>query len=128
MDKQHPIEGLMSATLQKIKEMVDVNTVVGTPINTGDGVTIIPISKVSYGFASGGSDFSSKQPKDLFGGGAGAGVTIKPEGFLVINGTDVKLMQLTESNNSVEKAINAVPDVIDKVAAAFKKDNKKEDK
>ncbi len=120
--EKHPIEGLLSSTLARIKEMVDANTVVGTPITTETGVVIVPISKISYGFASGGSDISSKQPKDLFGGGTGAGVTVKPEGFLVINGDDVRILQLTESNNSIEKAINTVPDVIDKIAAMFKKE------
>lgn len=126
MDK-HPIEGLMDTTLQKIKEMVDVNTVVGTPIHSEGGVTIIPISKVTYGFTSGGSNFVAKgSSKDLFGGGAGAGVTIKPEGFLVINGSDVKLLQLSESNNTIEKAINTVPGVIDQVVSLFKKEEPKE--
>ena len=75
-----------SASLsKKIREMADVNAIIGEPIKLADGTTIIPVSKVSYGFASGGSDIPSKYDKDLFGGGAGAGVSIKPEGFLVIS-------------------------------------------
>ena len=87
----HPINSLMDTTLKKIKEMVDVNTIIGDPITTPDGTTIIPVSKVSYGFASGGSDLPTKRDsKDCFGGGSGAGVTIKPVGFLTIYKGDIK--------------------------------------
>ena len=89
----HPIDGMLGTTMEKIKEMVDVDSVIGKPITTPDGTTVIPISKVSYGFASGGSDFPAKsQPaKDFFGGGAGAGITITPIAFLSICNGDVKL-------------------------------------
>ena len=80
---EHPIQGLMSTTMQKIREMVDVNTIIGEPILSPDGTVIIPVSKVSFGFASGGSDIPSKQPKDIFGGASGAGVSIQPLYFLV---------------------------------------------
>ena len=83
----HPIDNLMNITMDKIKEMVDVNTIVGTPITSADGTLIIPVSKVSYGFASGGSDLPTKnEKKDLFGGGSGAGVTIQPIAFLTVYG------------------------------------------
>ena len=89
---EHPIGSLMNITMEKIKEMIDVNTIVGTPITSADGTLIIPVSKVSYGFASGGSDLpTKKENKDCFGGGSGAGVTIQPVAFLTVyQGTKVK--------------------------------------
>lgn len=85
MEKNHPIGDLMSTTMQKIREMVDVNTIIGTPIRTDDGITLIPVSKLSFGFASGGSDFVTKNQKpeadNAFGGGGGAGVNISPWPF-----------------------------------------------
>ncbi len=83
--KKTSINELLGVSMEKIKEMADVNSVIGDPITTADGTTIIPVSKVTYGFASGGSDLPSKYDKDLFAGGAGAGISIKPEGFLVIS-------------------------------------------
>ena len=80
-----PVSELLGISMEKVKEMADINSIIGEPIKLDDGTTIIPISKVSYGFASGGSDLPSKYEKNLFGGGAGAGVSIKPEGFLVIS-------------------------------------------
>lgn len=124
-----PIEGLMGVTLEKIKQMVDANTVIGTPIVTGDGTTVIPVSKISYGFGSGGSEFAAKQQpnNNLFGGGAGAGVTVNPVAFLVIANGDVKLLSVTQGSN--EQAIALVPEMFDKVVGLFKKDkkNKKEE-
>ena len=107
----HPIEGLMSTTLENIKKMVDVDTIIGNPITTPSGVTIIPVSKLSYGFASGGSDFG-KQQKDLFGGGSGAGISVIPQAFLVVNGTDVKLLQISANSSAADKAVNMIPEVI----------------
>lgn len=113
---EHPINGLMDVTLEKIRQMVDSNTIIGNPINTADGTTILPISKVTFGFTSGGSDFmSSKAPKELFGGGSGAGVSITPVGFLVLTGGNVRLIQLAEKNNGFDRALNLIPDVMDKV-------------
>ena len=83
--KKQTVSELLGISIEKVKEMADVNSIIGDPIKLDDGTTIIPVSKVSYGFASGGSDLPSKYDKDLFGGGAGAGVSIKPEGFLVIS-------------------------------------------
>lgn len=120
----HTIEGLMGVSMDKIREMVDVNTIIGNPISTPDGTTIIPISKVSFGFASGGSDLPSKVTKDLFGGGAGAGVTIQPLGFLVVKDGDVKLLQMTINADTANGIINMVPDVVDKIGGIIK-DNKK---
>ncbi|MBQ6569183.1 MAG: GerW family sporulation protein [Clostridia bacterium] len=122
-----PIEGLMGTTLDKIKQMVDVNTIVGNPITTPDGTTVIPVSKVMYGFASGGSEFNSKKPDDdnLFGGGAGAGVTIAPIAFIVINGGDVRLLQISPENNTADKVVGMVPDLVDKVSDIIASNSKK---
>lgn len=123
------IENLMNSSLEKIKEIVNADTIIGKSIVTEDGTIVIPVSKVSYGFASGGSDFcSEKSSNDMFGGGNGAGVNIIPVAFLVIskNG-DVKLMQIESFNSTVDRIISLLPDVVNKVCNTFKK-NKKEDK
>lgn len=109
----------MGNSMDKIKEMVDVNTIIGNPINTPDGTTIIPISKVSYGFASGGSDLPTKSPKETFGGLGGAGISIQPIGFLVVSNGDVKLLQLSTAENTVNNIVNMVPDMVDKVSGIF---------
>lgn len=124
------LSGMMSSAIEKIKGMVDANTIVGSPIKTDDGVTVIPVSKVSYGFGSGGSDFDSKSgQKQNFGGGAGAGISITPIAFIVITNGETKIMQIASGNNATEKAITMVPDVIDKVITTFKDlKSKKKDK
>ena len=111
-----PINDLLGISIEKIKEMADVNAIIGEPIKLGDGTTIIPVSKISYGFASGGSDLPSKYDKHLFGGGAGAGVSIKPEGFLVIspNG-EAKMVTMEASSDPIASALNSVPSLIEKV-------------
>lgn len=118
---EHPINCLMSVTMQKIKEMVDVNTVIGTPLYLQDGTVIIPISKVSFGFASGGADLPSKQPRDLFGGGSGAGVSVNPMGFLVANRGNIRLFQLAEGTSPAEKAVSLVPEFIDRISELINK-------
>lgn len=119
---EHPIGNLMNITMEKIKEMVDVNTIVGTPITAADGTLIIPVSKVSYGFASGGSDLPTKnENKDLFGGGSGAGVTIQPIAFLTVYQGNVRLINVGNSD-SIEKVLEMFPGVVDKVKGFFKKD------
>ena len=126
---EHPIQGLISTAMEKIKEMIDVDTIIGEPISTADGTTIIPVSKVSFGFTSGGSDLPSKSAKDLFGGGSGAGISIQPIAFLVVSNGDVKLLQLSMKANSSNAIINMVPDVVDKISSLFnskKKENKDE--
>ena len=125
---EHPINDLMGVTMEKIREMVDVNTIVGTPITCADGATIIPISKVSYGFASGGSDLPAKVEKDLFGGGAGAGVSIQPVAFLVVQEDGVPLLQMDEGSDALSSAIRSVPEVVDRLGSMFKKGDKKNDK
>ena len=125
---EHPINDLMGVTMEKIREMVDVNTIVGTPITCADGATIIPISKVSYGFASGGSDLPAKVEKDLFGGGSGAGISIQPVAFLVILSGEVKLMQLSIDASTPNALINLVPDVMEKISGFMSSRNGKNPK
>lgn len=124
------INEMMGITMEKLREMGDVKTIIGDPITAGD-TTIIPVSKVSYGFASGGSDLPAKQnPKDLFGGGAGAGVTVQPIAFLVINKEgNVRLMQISSSDDKVSNIIRSVPELIDKISEMVKnhKDGKTEE-
>lgn len=119
--KEKPISELMGITMEKVKEMVDINSIIGEPIVINEKITIIPISKVSFGFASGGSDLPNKLSKDLFGGGAGAGVSIKPEGFLVINDGEVKMIPAITSSDPVSTIINNVPTFVDKINKIFKK-------
>jgi len=123
---EHPIQHLIATSMQSIKQMTDVNTVIGDAITTADGTTIIPMSKVSFGFVTGGSDFSPKSvnTQNLFGGGAGAGVTIDPVAFLVINGSDVKLLPVSDSGGgAAEKMIGMIPGLIDKAKDLFTKDD-----
>ncbi len=120
---EHPIGSLMDTTMEKIKEMVDVNTIVGEPITSPDGTLIIPVSKVSYGFAAGGSDLpTKKENKDCFGGGSGAGVTIQPVAFLTVYQGDVRLVSVDQEAGTADKLVNMIPDVLKKVKGVFKKD------
>ena len=119
---QHPIEGLMDVTLEKIKSMVDSNTIIGNPIN----MAVLPISRVTFGFASGGADFPSKTTKDLFGGGGGAGVSIQPVAFLVVKDGSVRMLQLADTSNSVDRAIGMLPDMVDKITALFNNKQKEQ--
>ena len=125
MEKKAPLNDLMRSTMEKIHEMVDTNTIVGQPITTPDGVTLIPISKVSFGFGSGGGDYGKVQPKD-FGGGAGAGVKIDPVAFLVIKeGTTRVLPVAVPASTTLDRVVEMVPDLMEKVEKYF--DKKKED-
>ncbi len=115
---QHPIENLMKNTLENIKEMIDVNKIIGDAVYTQDGTTIIPISKVGFGFAAGGSDLNLHS-KDFendkfnpFGGGAGAGISIKPVAFLVVREDTIRLLPIDHSN-SYEKIIDSIPQLVD---------------
>lgn len=123
---EHPIEGMMNTTLEKIKEMVDVNSVIGDPITTPGGTTIIPITKISYGFASGGSDLPVKtQDKQFFGGATGAGVTVNPVAFLTVTpGGEVRLLRVDPGNTSVDRLIDLAPDVMNKIGSLFGKGKK----
>lgn len=127
--QNHPIQGLMDTTMEKIRQLIDVNTIIGNPITTPDGTTIVPVSKVSYGFASGGSDIPSKNAinKQVFGGGSGAGVSITPIAFIVVNQGDAKILRIDNDNTTADKIADAVPQVIDTISGLFKKDKKKTD-
>ena len=121
------VEGLMGVSVDKIRELVDANTVIGTPIVIGDGVTLIPVSKVSYGFASGGSDLPSKSNADLFGGGAGAGINITPVAFLTVKDGEINLLPVVSKPDTVDRLVSLVPDAVNKVSDLFKKKDEKED-
>ena len=112
---EKPVQELMASALEKMRDLVDSNTVIGSPIYTQDGTTILPISKVSFGFVSGGTDFASKTQKDLFGGAASAGGSVTPVGFLVVKDGSVKLLQLAEGGATLDRLINMMPEVIDRV-------------
>lgn len=116
---ENQLNGFLGVTMDKIKEMVDVNTVIGDPIPTQDGTTVIPISRVSYGFASGGTDLPSKaQPnKGLFAGGSGAGITITPIAFLAVKNGGVRILQIEPYFSPVDRALEKIPDVMDKLNA-----------
>lgn len=123
---EHPIQSLMENTLQKIREMADANTIIGEQIVSPDGTVIIPVSKVSMGFASGGTDLGAKTTKPMFGGGGGAGVSINPVAFIVISRGTVKLLQIENSTTPGGKAVSLVPELFDKVTALFNKGKKKD--
>ncbi len=123
---QKNVNELLGVSMDKIKEMVDVNTVVGDPITVGD-MTIIPVSRMSYGFAAGGSDLPTKQPREVFGGGSGAGVNVTPVAFLVIKNGELKMLPVNSNPDMIDRAVSMVPDVVDKVVGLFKKDTAKED-
>ena len=129
--KDQSASGILATAIDKIKDMVDCQTIIGDPIDAGDGIKVIPISKVTYGFASGGSDFPTKTSKELFGGGGGAGVTIQPVAFLVINKGEVSVKYICEgSESSAERIIGMVPDVVNKVGDIinkFSKDGKEDE-
>ena len=121
MSDNNKLESLVKTAMEKIHEMVDCETVVGKPIVTADGTTIIPISKVSFGFASGGSDLPTKSPKETFGGGSGAGVTISPIAFIAVHNGETKLLQMTTNTPYENAVVNTVPEVVDKVISFIDK-------
>lgn len=131
MTNQHPIENLMKSTMENLKDMIDVNTVIGDPVETKDGSYIIPISKLTFGFVSGGSEFGHecKAPleevtKHPFGGGSGAGITVKPVAFLVLRNDAVRLLPV-DQNNTYDRIVDSVPQVIDMIKGFFNDDKKK---
>ena len=139
---EHPIEGLMTTAMNSIQDMIDVNTIIGDPIETSNNIVIIPISKVSFGFAAGGSEFKGEtideykkvdkeekvQYRLPFGGGAGAGVSIQPIAFLVITQENVKLMPV-DHTSCIDKLLDYVPDLMEKANNMINKciQNKKEE-
>ncbi|AEI41292.1 GerW family sporulation protein [Paenibacillus mucilaginosus] len=133
---EHPIQGLMKTAMENIKEMVDVNTIVGDPVETPDGSVIMPISKVGFGFAAGGSEFVTTEeanPPGLtrheshnaqvalpFGGGSGGGVSITPIAFLVVGKQGVKIVPLDNQTHLLERLIDSAPQVVDRIQSMMK--------
>lgn len=129
MEKQHPLNDLMGTAMEKIRTMVDANTIIGTPIQTGD-VTLIPVSRLSFGIASGGSDFVTKNQKpeqgNSFGGGSGASARLEPVAFLILRGESVKLLPVAPPPaTTVDRMIETVPEVVDKVTEFIEKQQAK---
>ncbi len=128
----HPLSEMMSASMSKIREMVDVNAVIGEPIVTEGGVTIIPVTKVSIGYGGGGSDFATKNypanRDNAFGGGAGAGVTITPMAFLIVRGESVRMLPVAEpASTSMDRLIEQLPDLLDKAQSLIESRKEKAD-
>ena len=123
--KETPVNKIMESTLDRMREMVDVSTIIGEPMVTGD-TTLIPVSKVSYGFTSGGTDLPSKTSKELFGGAGGGGVSITPVAFIVIQNGKTRMMQINNYSSSADRAIAMIPELLDKLTELL--ELKKEDK
>ena len=117
---ENNIKTVMDTTMEKLRAMVDADTIIGTPVEVGN-ITLLPVSRVSFGLATGGSDFPSKNGQQLFGGGGGAGVTVNPVAFICINGDNVHMMPVYSEMNTIDKAINMAPELIDKVKSLFNK-------
>ena len=126
--QQHPIESLMKTAMENIKDMVDVNTVVGDPVETPDGTVIMPISRVSCGFGAGGGEFGTAEKSKneegqapYFGGGSGAGVSVQPVGFLVVGHGQIRFLPV-DSNIIIDRLIDLAPHVLEKIESLWKKD------
>ncbi len=115
------IQAILDTTMDKLKAMVNADVITGEPIVV-DGLTLIPVSKVAYGIATGGSDFATKNQQGLFGGGSGAGVTVSPIAFMVIKEGNVKMVPIYNELTTLEKAVNMAPEIIDKAKELFTKD------
>lgn len=127
MEKKHPLNDMMSTTIDKINQMVDTNTIVGQPITTPDGVTLIPISKVSFGFGSGGGDYGKTTPKENFGGGSAAGVKIDPVAFIVIKDGITRILPVAvPPTSTMERIVEKVPEIMDKMEKRFDKKHEKD--
>ena len=130
---EHPIEGLMKATMNSLKEMVDVNTIIGDPVQSPAGLVIIPVSKICFGFASGGTEFhKEKNSKDNmvsdeklpFGGGSGAGVSVQPVGFIVVGNNQIKLLTVDEGNTALSSLFDFMGKIADNINEAIEKSHK----
>ena len=119
--KEQSASGILGTAIDKNRDLVDVSTIVCEPVFSGEGITIIPVSQVTYGFASGGSDFPSKNNAELFGGGGGAGITITPVAFVVINNGNVTIKSVPTGDNTAEKIVGLVPEVVDTVTGLLNK-------
>lgn len=138
--EEHPIQGLMTTAMESLKDMIEVNTIVGDPVETPDGTIIIPVSKLGFGFAAGGSEFNAtmnaEESSDAtlpFGGGSGGGVSITPVAFLVIHEQGVKMIHLDQNTHIFEKVVEKAPEAFEKIQEMLKesdhgKANKKRDK
>lgn len=121
------VPNMMEGMLHKIREMIDANTVMGTPVTTPDGTTIIPISKVSIGFGGGGSDFATNKGGNPFGGGAGGGVKVTPVAFIVVSEGNVRMLPVAQAaNTTADRLVEMIPDTLDKVSAFIDSHTKKE--
>jgi sporulation protein YtfJ len=133
----HPIQGLMEAAMENLKQMIDVNTIIGDPVETPDGSVILTVSKVGFGFAAGGSEFmidgnnqhngqQSTENNHPFGGGSGGGVSITPIAFLIVNSSGVKLLHLDESTHLYEKILDLAPQAMEKIQQMLKKNKQQQ--
>lgn len=122
---EHPIQGLMTTAMENLKEMIDVNTIIGDPVETPDGSIILTVSKVGFGFAAGGTEFvlqndpQGQVSKHPFGGGSGGGVSITPIAFLIVNNHEVRMLHLDESTHIYEKLLELAPSTIEKIQQMF---------
>ncbi len=123
---ENKIKGMLDVTMEKMRALADADTVIGTPVMAGD-VTLIPVSKVSFGLATGGSDFNTKSANPMFAGGGGAGVSVTPVAFIAVSGENVRILPVYNDMNTVDKAISMAPELIDKVKSVFTKDTKTAD-
>lgn len=130
---EHPIQGLMMTAMENLKEMIDVNTIIGDPVETPDGSVILTVSKVGFGFAAGGSEFiidgkndEGSVAKHPFGGGSGGGVSITPIAFLIVNSNEIKMVHLDESTHLYERILDLAPQAVDKIQQIIKEKTKQE--
>ena len=128
MDKR-PISELMETTMQKVREMIDANMIVGEPITTVDGITLIPVSKLTFGFVGGGSDYSKKhEPREAFGGGIGSGVNVIPVAFIVVKGDSIRMLNVSPpASSTLDRVIETVPELFDKVTDFLGKKKEEEE-
>ncbi|UFJ41625.1 GerW family sporulation protein [Brevibacillus humidisoli] len=125
----HPIQGLMKTTMENLKQMVDVNTIIGDPVETPDGSVILPVSKVGFGFAAGGSEFEYSQDYHMhsagnhpFGGGSGGGVSITPVAFLVVGKQGIRSIPLENATHLYDRILDSIPQFVDKIQGMFSND------
>lgn len=136
---EHPIQGLMKTAMENLKEMIDVNTIIGDPVETPDGSVILTVSRVGFGFAAGGSEFGGNKPDESkasdgdrerkesklpFGGGSGGGVSITPIAFLIVGSSGVKVLHLDENTHVIDKILDSAPQTIERIQHMFKKNDK----
>lgn len=126
---EHPIQGLMHTAMTNIREMVDVNTIIGDPVETPDGTVILPVSRVGFGFAAGGSEFhlsdqssNTDNGENPFGGGSGGGVSINPIGFLIVQGSQVRMLSTDNQNQLYDRLIDMAPVVVEKIQSMLRGD------